>query len=198
MPVTQRIGMAESRRRELIGAALSEISDRGSLDVTVAQIANRAGVSSALAHHYFGGKEELILATMRHLMAEFGASVVGRLRRAHSPRARLTAIIEGSFGAEQFQHATISAWLTFYAKALSAPQAARLLMVYRRRLQSNLMDALIRLVPRPEAERLAEGLGALIDGVYLREALRGRPMAPAAAAAVVEDYLDSHLRSYLP
>lgn len=123
MPVTQRIGMAESRRRELIGAALSEISDRGSLDVTVAQIASRAGVSSALAHHYFGGKEDLILATMRHLMAEFGASVVGRLRRAHSPRARLTAIIEGSFGVEQFQHATISAWLTFYAKALSAPQA---------------------------------------------------------------------------
>lgn len=60
MPVTQRIGMAESRRRELIGAALSEISDRGSLDVTVAQIASRAGVSSALAHHYFGGKEDLI------------------------------------------------------------------------------------------------------------------------------------------
>ena len=31
--------MAETRRRALIGAALKEISDRGSLDVTVAQIA---------------------------------------------------------------------------------------------------------------------------------------------------------------
>jgi TetR/AcrR family transcriptional repressor of bet genes len=43
--------MAEKRRRALIGAALGEIADRGSLDVTVAQIAHRAGVSSALAHH---------------------------------------------------------------------------------------------------------------------------------------------------
>lgn len=195
--MTQRIGMAESRRRELIGAALGEISDRGTLDVTVAQIASRAGVSSALAHHYFGGKEDLILATMRHLLAEFSKGVAARLALADGPRARLSAIITGSFGPEQFQHATISAWLTFYAKALSAPQAARLLTLYRRRLRSNLVHALKGLVPAPEAERLAEGLGALIDGVYLREALRGRPMAPAAAIAVVEDYLDSHLAATL-
>ena len=87
--MTPRTGMAEARRRALIGAALQEISDRGSLDVTVAQIASRAGVSSALAHHYFGAKDDLILATMRHLLAEFGAGVVARLRRAESPRARL-------------------------------------------------------------------------------------------------------------
>ena len=133
--MTPRTGMAEARRRALIGAALQEISDRGSLDVTVAQIASRAGVSSALAHHYFGAKDDLILATMRHLLAEFGAGVVARLRRAEGPRARLTAIVEGSFGREQFHRATISAWLTFYAWALSSGQAARLLRVYQRRLQ---------------------------------------------------------------
>ena len=107
--MTPRSGMAEARRRALIGAALQEISARGSLDVTVAQIASRAGVSSALAHHYFGAKDDLILATMRHLLAEFGAGVVTRLRRAEGPRARLTAIVEGSFGPEQFHRATISA-----------------------------------------------------------------------------------------
>ena len=83
--MTARTGMAETRRRALIGAALREISDRGSLDVTVAQIASRAGVSSALAHHYFGAKDDLILATMRHLLAEFGAGVVAGLRRAEEP-----------------------------------------------------------------------------------------------------------------
>ena len=83
--MTPRTGMAETRRRALIGAALKEISDRGSLDVTVAQIATRAGVSSALAHHYFGGKDDLILATMRHLLAEFGAGVVAGCA---APRAR--------------------------------------------------------------------------------------------------------------
>ena len=188
-----RSAMAGLRRRALIGAALQEISARGSLDVTVAQIASRAGVSSALAHHYFGAKDDLILATMRHLLAEFGAGVVARLRRAESPRARLTAIVEGSFGPEQFHRATISAWLTFYAWALSSGQAARLLRIYQRRLNSNLVHALKPLVPAADAARLAQATGALIDGVYLREALRGRPTAPAAAVAAVEAYLDLEL-----
>lgn len=190
--------MAEIRRRALIGAALCEISERGSLDVTMAQIASRAGVSSALAHHYFGHKEDLILATMRHLLTEFGASVVALLRGADNPRARLSGIIAGCFGPEQFQQATISAWLTFYAKALSSPGAARLLRIYQSRLRSNLLHALRALVPGVEAERLAEGLGALIDGVYLREALRGRPCAPATAIATLEHYIDCNLRVCVP
>ncbi len=185
--------MAESRRRALIGAALKEISDRGSLDVTVAQIAGRAGVSAALAHHYFGGKEDLILATMRHLLREFGEAVVAGLGQAEGPRERLSAIVRGCFGPEQFHRATISAWLTFYAKALSAPAAARLLSIYQRRLESNLRHALKGLAPAAEAERIAGGVGALIDGVYLREALGRGQTDPGKAIATVEAFLDAQL-----
>jgi TetR/AcrR family transcriptional repressor of bet genes len=191
--MTPRTGQAETRRRALIGAALREISDRGSLDVTVAQIAHRAGVSSALAHHYFGGKEDLILATMRHLLAEFGQIVGAGLRDAATPRARLSTIVRGCFGPEQFHRATISAWLTFYAKALSSPGAARLLGIYQRRLHSNLVHALRQLVPVEAAREIAAGTGALIDGVYLREALAGQPTAPEAAIAMVEEYVDLRL-----
>ncbi|HRO12538.1 TetR family transcriptional regulator C-terminal domain-containing protein [Amaricoccus sp.] len=222
--------MAEARKRALIGAALREISDHGSLEVTVAQIAGRAGVSPALAHHYFGGKDDLILATMGHLLAEFRAVLVEGLARADGPRApeavaaRLsfflwaelageglkvetaladvtdkaaiqTAIVGGSFGPEQFHRATISAWLTFYAWALSSPGAARLLRLYQRRLHSNLVHDLRGLVPPAEAARIAEGAGALIDGVYLREALKGRPTRPETAIATVETYLDHELGS---
>jgi TetR/AcrR family transcriptional repressor of bet genes len=185
--------MAETRRRALIGAALREISDHGSLEVTVAQIAGRAGVSPALAHHYFGGKDDLILATMGHLLAEFRAVLVERLRQAQGPRQRLSAVIGASFGPEQFHRATISAWLTFYAWALSSPGAARLLRIYQHRLQSNLVHDLRRLVAPAEAARIAEGAGALIDGVYLRQALKGRPTRPDAAIAIVESYLDREL-----
>ncbi|HMQ91865.1 MAG TPA: transcriptional regulator BetI [Amaricoccus sp.] len=187
--------MSEYRRRALIGAALCEIAERGSLDVTVAQIAGRAGVSAALAHHYFGGKEDLILATMRHLLAEFSSVLVAGLREAPDPRARLTAIVRGSFGREQFHHATISAWLTFYAKALSSEVAAWLLEIYQRRLNSNLVHALRALVPGRDAVRIAESTAALIDGVYLREALRGVPSTPESAIAVIEHHIDLEIRA---
>lgn len=188
-----RAGMADARRRALIGAALSEIAERGSLDVTVARIATRAGVSPALAHHYFGGKDDLILATMRHLLAEFREVIVAELARAETPRARLSAVIRGSFGPEQFHPATIGAWLTFYTWALSSPGAARLLRLYQRRLDSNLVHALRALVLRADARRIAAGLGSLIDGLYLRQALRKGEGARAAAVAMAEDYLDRQI-----
>lgn len=191
-------GRPETRRRALIGATLREIADRGSLDVTVAQIAERAGVSSALAHHYFGAKEDLILATMRHLLRDFGAGAAAELRSAVGPRARLSGLVRASFAPDQFHRATIGAWLTFYAKALSSPAAARLLTVYQRRLRSNLIHELGAFMPREDAGHAADGVGALIDGVYLREALARRPTSPSAAIALVEDYLDMQLTRHAP
>ena len=55
------------------------------------------------------------------------------------------------------------------------------------------MHALKPLAPAGEAIRIAEGLGALIDGVYLRAALPRRATLPETAIAIVETYLDREL-----
>ena len=57
-----KVGMEPIRRKALVDATIVEIGRMGSLDVTVSQIAKRAGMSSALAHHYFGGKDQIFLA----------------------------------------------------------------------------------------------------------------------------------------
>ena len=190
-----RIGMEPIRRQALIAATIETIGAQGTLDVTMSQIARSAGVSPALAHHYFGGKDQLFLATMRHLLTEFGAGVRVALGQAEGPRARLSAIIGQSFGPDQFDPATVSAWLAFYMRAQSDAAARRLLAVYSRRLHSNLVEALARLAPRPEAQRIAEGVAALIDGLYIRRALKDGPPDPASAVALVEDYVDTQLAS---
>jgi TetR/AcrR family transcriptional repressor of bet genes len=46
-----KIGQEPLRRAALMEAAVAEIGEAGTLDVTVGQIARRAGMSSALAHH---------------------------------------------------------------------------------------------------------------------------------------------------
>jgi TetR/AcrR family transcriptional repressor of bet genes len=45
-----------------------------------------------------------------------------------------------------------------------------------------------------KAEAVAEGLGALIDGLYLREVLKSGAPDGAAAVATAMDYLNSQLR----
>ena len=190
-----KIGMEPVRRRALIDATISAIGERGSLDVTMSEIAGRAGVSSALAHHYFGPKDELLQATMRHLLAELGRDTRAALRRAASPRARLSAIVAVNFSEQQFSPEIIAAWLAFYVEAQRSPELRRLLRVYARRLHSNLMSGLSRLLPESEAERTAESIAALIDGLYIRRALKDGTPNAASAISLVEDYLETRLSS---
>ena len=172
-----KVGQEPIRRAALVAATVEEIGERGSLDVTVGQIAKRAGMSSALAHHYFGGKSDIFLAAMRHILTEYGQEVRDALKRAPEGR-RLEAVIAANFAESCFENATVSAWLSFYGLAQSAERAARLLHVYHMRLRSNLRHALRGRCKAPE--EVAETLGALIDGVYLRAALAGTGVAGAA------------------
>ena len=188
-----KVGMEPQRKRELIDAAIRTIGQRGSLDVTVAEIAHEAGVSPALAHHYFGGKEQLILATMRHLLKELGHDLATALQTATTPAARIAAVIAVNFSASQFAPETVGAWLTFYVHAQKSEDTRRLLRVYARRMHSNLAHALQQLTSRAMAMQIAEGAGAMIDGLYIRHALRNGAPEAANAIALVEDYVTTKL-----
>lgn len=184
-----KVGMEPVRRKALISAAIEAIHDRGMGDVTMGDIAKRAGVSSALAHHYFGSKDDLLIATMRHLLDELGAGMRRRLAAANGPVARVMAIVEGNFAPEQFQPATISAWLAFYMQAQHDTEAARLLKIYLRRLESNLVHDLSMLMPDDAARSAARGAAAMIDGLWLRAALPAVDMTAEEAVALVRDYV---------
>lgn len=164
-----KLGMKPLRRASLVQATIAEIGRAQSLDVTVGQIAKTAGMSTALAHHYFGGKNEIFLAAMRYILAEYGAQVRSHLERATTPFERAEAIITASFDKTCFAPATVSAWMTLYAAAPTQPEMKRLLSLYQARLRSNLTHALRPLTVKPEAD--ADMIAALIDGLYLREAL---------------------------
>lgn len=187
-----KLGMQPIRRDALVRATIAEIGRVGSLDVTVAQIARRAGMSSALAHHYFGGKEQIFLAAMRHILTIYGAEVRGALAAAEGPEGRVRAVIRASFSEGSFRREVVSAWLHFYVLAQTVPEAARLLAIYQRRLRSNLLAPLRALVGK-RADEVADRLGAMIDGVYLREALAVRATDRAGAVRLVEGHLKTEL-----
>ncbi len=178
-----KLGMEPIRRAALVKATIDEIGAAGSLDVTVSQIAKRAGMSSALAHHYFGNKEQIFLAAMRHTLIVYGAEVRGALSMARGPRERVEAVIRAGFAGSNFRRETVAAWLNFYVLAQTSTQARRLLAIYQRRIKSNLTHDLRPLLGEG-AEAAAERIAAAIDGTYLRQALGLG--APSGAAATTQ------------
>ncbi|QFS83410.1 HTH-type transcriptional regulator BetI [Roseivivax sp. THAF40] len=180
------------RRHQLIAATLREIGAKGTLNVTVGQIAKRAGVSPGLAFHYFGDKERLFLAAMRSILRDYGRQIRRALKGCETPRARLEAILHQNFADMQFEDGAIAAWLNFYVLAQTSPEAQRLLTLYHRRLHSNLVHDLRPLIGA-RADETAERLAGLVDGLYLRFALNRDAVDPAPAVALVMDALNREL-----
>ncbi|MCO5730984.1 transcriptional regulator BetI [Rhizobium sp. SSA_523] len=193
-----KIGMEPVRRKALVAAALKTIGAQGSLDVTMSEIAREAGVSPALAHHYFGSKQHLLLAAIASLLNALRADAVTALQAAHTPRERVSALIRVSLEADQFTPETVAAWLAFYVEAQRSEEMRRLLVIYARRLHSNLTHALKAFAPPPVAGRLAEGTAAMIDGLYIRQSLRAAPLSLKASVALVEDYVTGQLAALPP
>ncbi|QHQ35237.1 choline-binding transcriptional repressor BetI [Algicella marina] len=180
------------RRSQLVKAAIIEIGSTGSLDVTVSKIAKRAGVSPALAFHYFGDKEQLFLAAMRHVLTVYGTEIRTALRSEKTPEDRLRVIIDTSFSPTNFRKAVIASWLNFYVLAQRSDEAQRLLSIYHRRLQSNLVHELRPLVGE-RAPGVAQRIGGLIDGLYLRSAINPQDITGSSASAHVQMALDREL-----
>ncbi|KAA0920761.1 choline-binding transcriptional repressor BetI [Aquicoccus porphyridii] len=180
-----KLGMEPIRREALVKATIAEIGEHGTLGVTVSQIARRAGMSSALAHHYFGGKEQIFVAAMRYTMGVYAAEVRGALVMATGPAERVEAVVRASFSPRNFRADTVAAWLNFYVLAQVSDEARRLLDIYHRRIRSNLCHAL-RDPLGARAWPVAERVAALIDGVYLRQSLgHGTPDGDAAVEQVM-------------
>ncbi len=179
--------MEEIRRRQLIEATIASIHDVGFSDSSVSRIAAKAGVSAGIVHHYFEDKGELLEATLRQLGANLSASVVRRLNAARKPIHRLMAVVDGNLGPELFTPEAVSAWLAFWSQVPTNPQLARIQKVIIERLHSNQVHALRAFLPADEAQAAARDFASLIDGMWLRAALRpGQPDGADARRAAVD------------
>lgn len=185
-----KVGMEPIRRKQLIDATLFSIEHYGLEDTTIARIAKKAGVSSGIISHYFGGKDGLIEATMREVLTELQAAVAHR-RTSVAPEdteGNIRAIIEGNFDRSQLSETAIKTWLAFWVSSMHHPQLKRLQAVNDRRLYSNLSHQFSRRLPLAQARDAARGLAALIDGLWLRGALMPERFDIDAAVRIATSY----------
>jgi betaine-aldehyde dehydrogenase len=161
----------EGRRDQLLRAALTALSETGIEAFTLAEVARRADVSAALVVHYFGDRDSLIEAIFRQLVERVTTRPIKALADGTSPEQRLRAFVLEHLNPGELSSEASRAWLSFWGLALHVPALARLQRVHQERMISNLKHELRNLVHPEEVSRIAETIGALIDGFWLRAAL---------------------------
>ncbi|MCB9960114.1 MAG: transcriptional regulator BetI [Rhodospirillaceae bacterium] len=165
-----KLGMAAIRRRQLVDATIKSIHAYGFHNTTIQTIGHAAGLSPGIIHHYFGGKDELLAATMRSLLDELRDDHLARLHAASGPAERIDAILVANFDPKQFRPEILAAWLAFWAQAPFFPLLRRLRRLYTRRTLTNLRVGLRALVAADRVDAISLTLMAQIDGFWLRAA----------------------------
>lgn len=186
-----KVGMPEIRKPQLINATMEAINAVGLHKASVAMISRYAGVSPAIINHYFGGKDELLEATMRSVLRDLSTSVKRELAGISRQNVvgRIVAIVKGNFDSNQIDSKVAKTWLTFWSYSMHKPALRRLQQVNEKRLLSHLRYELKQVVPAQEASFIAQGIAALIDGLWLRGALSPEGIDEHLAQSIIIDYL---------
>jgi len=187
--------MAAIRKPQLIAATMDTIGEVGLARANVQLISRNAGVTPAIINHYFGGKDGLLEATMREVLRQLGQAVRERLARCRPDdvAGRIQAIVGGNFAPEQVDARVVKTWLTFWALSMHEPRLHRLQRVNEQRLLSHLRLELKRVLNPERAAFIAQGVAALIDGIWLRGALSPQGIQVDTARCLITDYLAHQL-----
>lgn len=165
------------QRTRLIEAALAGFVRQGIAATTLRGIAAEAGVTPALAHYYFGNKQQLVQTVIEERLLPVFETLHLRLASAgQDVGALVTAFVEG-----------------FHVVVAQAPWLpalwAREILLEGGSLRSLLMDRIAPLAPRLLADRFAAAqaagaLNAQLDPRLLVVSLVGLTIFPLAAAPI--------------
>jgi len=164
--------IAAYRRKALIEAALAQITVHGIAGSTLERIAATAGVTHGLIRHYFRNKADLLAQALQTLIDEFHEVLAADPGSADpDPAVRLRALVEVNFRPPVFQRERLAAWAAFWdaARVDAGIRAANraFYAAYRRDVAALLAATGLGKDPRLDLEAAADGLIAIMDGVWL-------------------------------
>jgi AcrR family transcriptional regulator len=193
---------APDARRRILEAACDLIAADGIDDVRIARVANRAGASTSLVHHYFSTREELLEEALLHSFEQVGDERFGDERPPEEPGTAtegLARAIRECLPLPGAQERGWVLWVELWLRAARNPDlrplAARLYARYR-----DWMAGVIRagvesgeFEAGADPDALADEAMALLDGAGVRALIRDPAMDIERARELVARTLGEQL-----
>jgi len=193
-------GTADSRREQMLRAALEVIAERGYADTRIADVAERIGISPALVIYYFKTKDQLLTESIRYLDNIWYADGQRRMAELPTAAARIEEIVAMSClpEADAEPRSSWTLWLDFWTLAARNPEVAGLRQRdderWREMVSSLVTDGQeageFRVV---DADNFAILLCSLLDGLAIQIALDDPVVGPARAFDLCMQFIAEQL-----
>jgi AcrR family transcriptional regulator len=192
--------VAEGTRERILEAACDLIAAEGIDDVRIARVAMRAGASTALVHHYFSTREELLEQALLHSFELVGDErFAGGEGEGETATTRLAAAIEECLPQEGRLERDWVLWVELWLRAARDPDlrpvATELYQRYRDWL-SGVIEAGVKsgeFEAPADLDHLVDRTIALLDGTGLRALLRDPAMDLERARRLAAEQLGGEL-----
>jgi AcrR family transcriptional regulator len=194
-------GIADTRRGQMLHAALDVISERGFADTRIADIAERIGISPALVIYYFKTKDQLLTEAIRHYEDSWYAEGKRRMDELPTAAKRLEEFVAMFLlpDSDPDLESNWLLWLDFWVQAGRNPDVA----VVRRMSDERWREAIASLVIEGQAagefasvdpHEFSIFVSALLDGLTVQIALGDAVVNPVSAFELCMRYISVHLR----
>jgi AcrR family transcriptional regulator len=196
------IPASQSTRERILEAACDLIATDGIDEVRIARVATRAGASTALVHHYFSTREELLEQALIHSFERAGEDRFGESPEAdeeETATASLARAIDDCLPLPGPQEREWVLWVELWLRAVRdpglRPVAARLYERYRKWIATLISRGIESGEFRSDLDvnAVSDQAMALFDGAGIRALLEDPAMDVAAARALVAGRLAAEL-----
>ena len=189
------------RRAQLIEATIDVIYRDGLSRLTLAKVAQQAGLSTSIVNFYFKTKEQLLLETLNAVSQEYEAAVDQAFARSPDPTRTLRALVDAMLDPGLCTPARAAVWYAFMGESQARGDyigAVRVRELAIRQRVENMFTTLFQGAGDTKsnlghAVPLARAFEALIDSVWEQSMLEPDTIDLEAARKTCLDYLQSVL-----
>ena len=159
------------RRSELSQAAFEAVIRYGLRGTTLEKVGEIAGVSKGVVLHHFKDKSALLEAVFRRSNSVLSMSLLRLYRHAETPYERFWAIAYANFSETIYNREVCQAWVSLLAEVPHNTMCQRVQAANNARIKSNLSHELKHFIKESKVSEVANLLGILIDGIWVRAGL---------------------------
>ena len=167
----QARSISSIRRLELSQAAFEAVIRYGLRGTTLEKVGEIAGVSKGVVLHHFKDKSALLEAVFRRSNSLLNISLLRLYRHTESPYERFWAIAYANFSETIYNREVCQAWVSLLAEVPHNAMCQRVQAANNARIKSNLSHELKHFLLENRVSEVANLLGTLIDGIWVRAGL---------------------------
>ena len=193
-----RAEQKQQTRQRLLEATMEVIASEGLSGVTMAKVAEQAGLSRGIGNFHFQSKEQLLLETLRSIYQEFDKSwrnIVaddGRL-----PAEKLKAIVETTLMPPIAIKKKLAVWLAFWGEAPSRKTYLEICAAHDLEWDTAVEEIIQKMAGDDfnsrgmSLEKIAQSLTAMMDGFWVEYLISDDRYTPRDAIKACYAYLAS-------